>query len=396
VPAAPRTTRSRIIDHHQETNIVQHFSYRHLAATALVALAACGDDSPVRADRTFIEGTGDDPEIALVTNSTENTLAMFRLGDAGVRREVRKIPFGASSAVSAVGLAVRGTNAVVPLGNAATTALVDLSTQQIKRYFRFDAGNATGAAWVNDSTVLVANLIGNYLGRFRTGQQSDVITDTVAVAEDPTAIVIAAGRALVVSSNLDENYDPRGQGVVTAIDPVTMAVLGTVQTGATNPTDAALGPDGKLYVINVGDYAAPATLTVIDPATLTVEATIPDVGVGSGRLRIDEDGMAYLSSFSKGTLVFNTATRQFVRGPDNPVCAPLATSTGTVCRGAADADVAADGRLYQAFFGSARSTPPREPYVFVYQAATYELIDSVSVGPGFVGPFSVDIENFGQ
>jgi hypothetical protein len=85
--------------------------------------------------------------------------------------------------------------------------------------------------------------------------------------------------------------------------------------------------------------------------------------------------LAYISGFLFGTTVWNTTTRQFVRGPDNPICAKLASGG---CRGAFAATTDKAGNVYQAFFGT--SSLPAQ--LFVYKAGTFALTDSVAVGAG--------------
>ena len=75
--------------------------------------------------------------------------------------------------------------------------------------------------------------------------------------------------------------------------------------------------------------------------------------------------------------MFNTATRTFVRGPNNPVCAKLANGS---CRGAFATTTNANGDVYQAFFGS--TSQGLAPYIFVYKASTFALTDSIAVGSG--------------
>lgn len=360
---------------------------RPLALLLVAAvIGGCSDNSTAPTSRDFLQGTSSNPQIGLVVNTTGKALTLFQLGNP---TETREIPFGASSAVTPVGLVFRGTHAVVPLGNAASAALVDLGGLRIERFFTFPSGNATGAAFVDDNTFLVVNLVGDYLGKVTLDQTDASITDTVSVAAPaPTAVVVSEGRAFVVSGNLDENFAPLGPGVVTVIDPATMVPIDTIQSGGTNSSAAAVGPDGLVYVLNTEDFVAAGSVTVIDPATLQVVGTFPGFGAGPGSIHIDADGLAYVSGFFTGTLVWNTATHAFVRDVNNPVCARLTNAPGTPCRGAFDATRASDGSIYQAFFGSASEALP--PYVFVY-SPTYELVDSVSVG---VGPVSIDIGTF--
>jgi len=163
-------------------------------------------------------------------------------------------------------------------------------------------------------------------------------------------------------------------------------VLGTAQTGGTNSGAAAVGPDGLVYVVNTGDYVGDGTVTIIDPQTMRAEATVGGFGAGPGSIHIDARGLAYVSGFFTGTVVWNTRTRAFVRGVANPVCAPLA---GGGCRGAFDVSTDVQGNVYQAFFGSA--SEGLAPYIFVYRPGTFALADSVAAGNG---PAAVEIRAF--
>ena len=360
------------------------FILRRLPLLAAALLAAACDRDPSGGERPFILD-GDD-QVGLVVNSLGNSLTVFRLGNPA---DTRQIPFGASASVTPTGLSVQGRRAAVPLGNAGSIALVELEELRISRFFVFTSGNATGSAFADDTTLLAANFQEGYVGRVTLGQASDTIKHTVQVAPAPTAIKIAGGRAAVISSNLDlaqRFYPPRGNGVVTFLDPRTLQVQGVVETGATNPTDAAVGPDGLLYVVNTRDYVADGSVTIINPQTMTVVATVGGFGAGPGSIHIDAAGLAYVSSFGAGTVVWNTRDRTFVRGPNNPVCARL---PGGACRGAFDATTDVQGNVYQAFFGSA--SKGLAPYVFVYRAGTFALTDSIS---SVNGPAAIEVRTF--
>lgn len=361
---------------------------RLLFALLAIAAGGCSEDSTSPDSHDFLEGTSGNPQIGLVINSTGKALTLFQLGKPDERRE---IPFGASSAITPIGLALRGGFAAVPLGDAASTALVNLAGLAIDRYFTFAAGNATGVAFVNDSTLVVANLTGGYLGRAFVHQASDAITDTVSVAApSPSSVVVANGLAFVVSGNLD-GFTPIGNGIVTVINPATMAVVDTIELGGENSSASALGPDGMIYVVNTGDYVADGSVTVINPTTREVVDTYEGFGAGPGSIRIDLNGLAYISGVFTGTVVWNTVTHGFVRGPDDAVCARLEHEAGTPCRGAFDTNRASDGSIYQVFFGSPADGLP--PYLFVFSPTTYALTDSIPVG---VGPSSIEIGIFGN
>ena len=326
----------------------------------------------------FIDGTVGDPQIGVVVSSIGNALRLFQLGDPG---ENRDIALGASSAVTPTGISIQGETGIVPLGNAASVAVIDLRSQQIDGFFLFESGNATGSAFVGAGTVLVANQETDQVGRLMLGQAGGFIGDLVSVTEFPAGIVpFSDSLAFVISSNLDDNYAPAGDGVVTAIDPRTMTVTAEIETGGANPQFGDMGPDGMLYVMNTGDYVAPSTLAIIDPASLARVEVAGGFPAGSGHVHVSEDGTLFASAFFAGTVAWNTATKAFVRDGSNPICAPL---EGGGCRGAFAVHTAADGALYQTFFGSTRQG--LAPQIFRYAPETFALTDSIASSSGPVG-----------
>jgi hypothetical protein len=356
---------------------------RSLLALAVVLTTACGSDSSSGPHATsFLKGTSGNPQIGLVVNSTGRALTLFKLG---APKDTEVIALGASTSITPVGFSLRGTTAIVPLGDAASVAQIDLTTQHITRFFLFSSGNATGQAFVDDTTVIAANETQNYVGRFTFGQAGDAITDTTSVAASPSDIEVANGNAYVISAVLDAQGASTGPSVVTKLNGRTLAVLGTAQTGGTNANAAAIGPDGRLYVVNTGDFVSPATLTVLDTATLAPvgNGVYPNFGVGGGAITIDGTGLAYVSSFFGGTVIWNTTTQSFVRASDNPLC----VMANSACLGAFAAAPDAAGDVYQLFFGS-QSNPP---WAYVYTHGTFALSDSIAVGQG---PAAIRIATF--
>ncbi|MEM7415747.1 MAG: hypothetical protein AAF389_09650 [Gemmatimonadota bacterium] len=326
----------------------------------------------------FLDGTVGDPQIGFVVNSTGNAISLFQLGNP---TETRSVALGASSAVTAGGISIRGERGAVPLGNAASVAMIDLRSLQITGFYLFDGGNATGSAFVDDETVVVANQSNDIVGKFSLSQSGTSITDTVRVAEFPNDVItVSDSLVLIVSSFLDDAFSPLGDGIVTAIDPRTMTVIDTVSTGGQNPQQGEIGPDGLLYVVNTGDYVNPSSMAIIDPATMTRLDVVDGFPSGSGDVHISSDGVLYTSAFFGGTAAWDTEAGDFIRDGSDPICAPLA---GGGCRGAFAAHTDADGNLYQTFFGSASQGLP--PQVFRYAADTYALTDSIESAPGPVG-----------
>lgn len=356
---------------------------RSVALVAASLSLSCSSDATSPFAPGFLGGTSSDHEVGVVVNSLGRSLTLFQHGSPTTQRQV---PLGSSTTITPTGMSVRGRQAVVPLGDAASVALIDLQTATVKRFFTFASGNATGSAFVDDTTVIAANLLTNAVGKFTIGQTGTAVTSSVTVAPKPTAVAAVGGRAYVVSSNLDDDFLPIGNGIVTAIDPSTMTSVGTVATGGTNSSDIAVGQDGLLYVLNTGDFVSPGSLTVVNPAVMQVVTTVQNVGVGPGAITIDDKGLAYISGFLFGTVIWNTNTRQFVRAPDDAICARLANGN---CRGAFAAAADKAGNLYEAFFGSPSANLP--PYIFVFKAGTFALTDSIAVGSG---PAALTIRQF--
>ena len=364
---------------------LRHSTQRAAALLLIAGAAACSKDgggTGPGATLPFLSGTTADPGIALTVSSSRNALLMLQTGAPATRVE---IPLGASSTVTPVSFSVRGTRSIIPLGNAASVALVDLTNARIERFFTFPSGNATGSAWLDDSTAIVCNQSANYCGRIRTGRTANTIPDTVMVANFPTAVIVVAGRVFVVSSNLDRNFAQIGNGIVTELSAGTNRVVRTFTVGP-NPQYAAASADGtRLYVTNSGDFGANnGSLSVINLATNTVDAPISGFGDFPGPIEIDSRGRAFISGFSLGTIVWDITTRAFVRSPANPLCVRRTNTSGaSVCRGSTGAMIGANGNLYQAFFGSASQSLPS--YLFVYDGTTFALKDSVSMPIGTNG-----------
>jgi hypothetical protein len=357
-------------------------SSRRLLLIAIPALvAACSSDKVSGPSvPSFLQGTSNNHQIGIVVNSTGRALTLFQLGSPTTQRT---IALGSSSAITPVGMSIRGHLAAVPLGDASSVALVDLYQMAITRYYLFASGNTTGQAFADDTTILTANTTNGVVGRVTTTQTSDSVTQTVVVAPAPTDIEVTAGRAFVISANLDVNSNPLGNGIVTAINPQTLAVLDTVITSSTNSSAGAIGPDGNLYVLNTGNYSTPGTMDIINPTTLQIVNTITNAQmIGPGAIQFDSSaGLAFITGYFFGTLVYNVASQTFA--PATPICV-LAAGT---CAGAFDARADASNNLYQVTFG----TVSNGGQVYMFSASSYTLQDSVSVGQG---PTTLRIETF--
>ncbi|MDH5804677.1 MAG: hypothetical protein OEZ54_05775, partial [Gemmatimonadota bacterium] len=230
------------------------------------------------------------------------------------------------------------------------------------------------------------NLTGGYVGRVFLSQESAAIVDILPVAPKPTEVLAQGSLVYVVSSNLDDFWAPLGEGIVTTVEPGGMTVFDTVSTGGENPSSAAVGNDGKLYILNTGNWVDAGSLAIMSLASRTIDTVITNMGVGPGHVAIDDNGLVYVSGFFFGTIVWDSKTKTFVRGTADPLCAPI---QGGGCRGASSAAVAANGDVYQSFFGDPGAG--LAPAIFVYSAGTFALKDSIAAGSG---PMQIGINNF--
>lgn len=102
-----------------------------------------------------------------------------------------------------------------------------------------------------------------------------VIKDDIKVGTNPQGIVTAGGKVFVCNSGYGAD------STISVIDPAKDSIVATIAVTA-SPTDIAVDADGDLIVVSygVGSYPDPAkespgAITMIDPKTLTVTATIP-------------------------------------------------------------------------------------------------------------------------
>ena len=99
----------------------------------------------------------------------------------------------------------------------------------------------------------------------------------------------------------------QGNGTVSVIDTATGAVTATITAGS-QPTNAALGPNGNIYVSNQGD----GSVTVIDPGSNTVIATIPVGGQPIG-FAFGPAGLGYVTGGGGDMVaIINLATNTVV------------------------------------------------------------------------------------
>jgi len=300
-------------------------SLRSLAAgVAMLGVAGCADPSaPLPAPS----------EVVLVVNSIDPSLSVIPVNATG---STYKIGLGGTTPTP-VGVAALGAYAVVPMGTDHAVDVVSLRTGTVERVIPLASGSfATGVAIVDDSIAYVANPGLNTVTRinYLTGD-----TASVAVGIYPQAVVATRGKVFVVNGNL-VNFAPAGPGWITVIDPVTNAHATGIDSIPLplpgNPQYAVVGGDGRLYVVNTGDYVNDGRLSKVDPVARTEVANFGGFGVGPGAIASDGGERLFISSFTEGLMEFNTTTATVVRGAGDGV--PIPENSGVA--------VDNEGRIY--------------------------------------------------
>lgn len=296
-----------------------------LAAMLPATLPACSDD-PLVPEITA-------REIGVVVASTDVSLTIFDVDDPSVSETV-----GLGADGSPVSLALFGRYAAVPLGIVPAVAVVDLTEGGDVRAVGLPEGSgSTGAAFVDDSIVLVANPNLNTVSPVNV--RSGTAGEQIEVGRFPQAIVVEGGRAYVVNAEL-ENFAPAGPSTITVLDGASLAVLDTIDLSGENAAAGAVGPDGRLYVLQSGRFGeASGALSVVDLATGDEIDFVGGFGEFPGSIAIDPDGVVYVGAFGVGTLVWDSSTGTFVHGPDDPLAPGGVASTSGI-------GVDAEGRVY--------------------------------------------------
>jgi streptogramin lyase len=252
-------------------------------------------------------------EVGVVVNSIELSLTVFPTDDPAASWTIPLGPEG-----SPTGAAVRGNLAVVPMGIVPVAVVVDLAAGAVVRSAALPSGSgATGAAFVNDSIVLVANPDRNSVSPVNALRGT--VGAEIPVGRFPTAVTVEGDRIWVVNGEL-ENFSPDGPGTLTVLDRGTLQVTGTVTLSGENPGGIALGIDGLLWVVHGGVWGADnGSLSVVDPALGEEAAHHTGFGAFPQGPVLAGDGRLYVSSWSFGLAAWDPSTGAFHRSPDDPI-----------------------------------------------------------------------------
>jgi len=282
---------------------------RSIAFAVAITLSsmACNDDSPT--GPVLPAGV----ETAVVVNSIDLSITVIAVDSIDARRTI-----GIGQAGSPVSLAARGSYAIAPMGFLSSATVVNLATGDVLSVALPDNSGATGVAFLNDSIAYVANPNLNTVSPVNVFAAT--AGDEIDVGGFPQGLIASADRLFVLNAELDDTYRPAKAGGVSVIDPSSNTVISTIILTGFNPSAAAFGPDGLLYVVNSGTFGqADGSLSVIDPTTLGEVEHHPGFGEFPGDIAFGPDGNAYVSSFGYGIAAWDAAADTFINSPSDPL-----------------------------------------------------------------------------
>jgi DNA-binding beta-propeller fold protein YncE len=292
--------------------MTEHFdrlarSGRPLLALLLVAgigaLAGC--DSPTDPDP--VAGT----DWGVVLNSVERSLTAFDVADPAVTSTIGLGPSGSPVSVTAW-----GEIAIVPMGVTPEVAVVDLRAREILHRVALPEGSgASGAAFLNDSIVLVGNPERNTVSpvNFLRGTAGEEIE----VGGYPAHLIEAGSTVFVLNAEL-EGWAPARPGTISVIGQG-LTVGATIELSGTNP-GAAFWSGNHLFVLNRGSWGAgDGSLSIVHGLTFSEEAHFEGFGDFPGSLAPGVDGLLYVSLYGEGIVAWDPGTATFAIGHDHPL-----------------------------------------------------------------------------
>lgn len=251
-------------------------------------------------------------EVGVVLNSVELSLTVFPVDSPSAGRTIGLGPAG-----SPVTLALRDSLAAVPMGQVPAVAIANLKSGDVRTVPLPDSSGATGVAFIDDSTVYVANPNRNSVSVVNV--RSGTLGPEIPAGLYPQFVVAARGRVFVLDGELVD-FVPARNGRITVIDPASRTVADSFSLGGRNPQKAKIGPDGLLYVIDSGDFGmSNGSLSVVNPSQIIEVRNDEGFGDFPGDLAFDAAGRVYITSFDYGVAVWDPGRFEFVHAPGDPL-----------------------------------------------------------------------------
>ncbi|GEM_PF-988688 len=372
-------------------------------ATQTTTAAADGSFDP-----TFTGSTGDMFEVVVSENG--NTITDTTIGVTVISQAVERNLAQLGSFPTQI--EIRGNMAYVVNGGSDNIQVFDLNQdppKQVGAIVLPPGSDPNAIAFLDDTHAYVSNLTGQSVAlvNVQTEQcellivrsdhvpsdagvcQNHVTTVDDSSFEDPSGVAISNGKVYVTNSNLDQFFQPAGNGFVTVIDTKTNQVVKTMQLSAEN-AEGITAMGNRIYAVSSGNSSfdtnsglvtptSNGAVGVIDSATDKIVANIPIplnpalplVGFPN-KLEPTPDGkFGYMGSGTAGVMFkVDLENNTLVRGADNPII----VTSAQVQDATFDVEIRDDGLGFIAVFNTDR--------IVVFDAAT----DTINPFP-FIAPF---------
>ncbi len=307
-------------------------------------------------DPTFTGSTSDKFEVVVSENGTtiiDKTIGVTVISQA-VKRDLAQLGSFPTQ------IEIHGNRAYVVNGGSDSVQIFDLNQdppKQVGTIVLPPGSDPVVIAFLNDTQAYVANLAGQSVALVNaqtaqcellivlpdhvpsdTSVCQNVTTVDTNSFEDPFGIALANGKVYVTNSNLDQFFQPAGNGFVTVIDTKTNLVTKIIQLTAENAQGITVFGN-MVYVVSGGSSSfdsnsglvtptSDGAVGVIDSTTdkivanisIPLSQTLPLVGLPN-KLEPTPDGkFGYIGSGTAGVLFkVNLEDNTLVRGADNPI-----------------------------------------------------------------------------
>lgn len=255
-------------------------------------------------------------EVLVVLDREERSLRLIATDSTNVSRTIDLS--GSLGALKPTVLAVRGTIAILGLGNSANVLVVDLAVRRVLRMNPVAGSGAIAAVALSETGAGFSSIPGTPNGenvtRFDplTGESSNF-----QVSGGPQGFAVARGTVFAVMGNRQLCF-PAVPSCIDApswLKPFPFNTIDSIPLfGPGNASATALGSDGLLYVLSTGNGGtAEGRLSAVDPVARTEIASFGGFGLSPRYLTSDGSNRLLVAGPNE-LMVFNTRDRRVEKG----------------------------------------------------------------------------------
>lgn len=214
-----------------------------------------------------------------------------------------------------------GSWAVVVCSGSDDLYLLDLATAAVTATIPLPAGTNPWDAEILGDRIFVTALLRDRVHVVDVSTRT-LVTE-IPVGKAPEGMCVAGGVLWVANTGFDFTTFEWQPGSVTAIDPVTYAVLATLPVHL-NPQECVRSADDRVHVVCTGNFGAiEGQVDVIDPVAANLVASLSVSGYPGTATVASGSPTAYLgvttTSFGTEVLAYDTQSFAWIHGVDDPL-----------------------------------------------------------------------------